>query len=488
MPINPSIAMSYRAPDIQPQNMLADYAAIQQIQGGQQAQQLNALKMQEYARTRAEEEGLRNYLAGADLAKPETRAGVMKFGKTGLAYGKALGEQETAAATLKKTKAETATSEFNLQKKRLDQSLTDFASFNTVGDVLGHIKKQLDAGQIDQTQAQQLASMVPQSDAELPKFQIAMLRKTLGAKDQLEMSKQTTKDTDRGGYIERQTYDSQGKPVGEPVKLPKTATISEKTAQNQLGLAERKFAFEQANPGYELQQTEDGSLVGVNKRTMQATPVTMGGAAPAAAPGAGVPGPAAAPGAPVKGAPKSKDIAVSEQQASYNIGRVLTAAKQINEIGKKDPSAIQPGAGEAFAASVGMEGTANVARSPNRQIVFGAQRDALDALLYLATGAAYNKEQLAGQMAAYIPAFTDAPETVEAKKTRMTDLIASAKTRAGKAWTPAMDASMKALMGPASAGTPAAPAAANVVVTPDGQSHTFPNAAAAAQFKKAAGL
>jgi hypothetical protein len=33
-----------------------------------------------------------------------------------------------------------------------------------------------------------------------------------------------------------------------------------------------------------------------------------------------------------------------------------------------------------------------------------------------------------------------------------------------------------------------APAAANVVVTPDGQSHTFPTPAAAAEFKKAAGL
>lgn len=44
---------------------------------------------------------------------------------------------------------------------------------------------------------------------------------------------------------------------------------------------------------------------------------------------------------------------------------------------------------------------------------------------------------------------------------------------------------------PAAAGAPAAavPAAApNVVVTPDGQSHTFPTPAAAAQFKKAAGI
>jgi hypothetical protein len=87
--------------------------------------------------------------------------------------------------------------------------------------------------------------------------------------------------------------------------------------------------------------------------------------------------------------------------------------------------------------------------------VQGAQRDALDALLYLATGAAYNKEQLQGQMDAYIPAFTDTAEAVAAKKTRMTALIKSAKTRAGKAWTPEMDTAMDALTSspaPAAAG------------------------------------
>jgi YD repeat-containing protein len=242
MPINPSIAMSYRAPDIQPQNMLADYAAIQQIQSGKQAQQLNALQLQEYQRARTEEEGVRNYLANRNVALPETRTGLTQFGKTGREYLKTLAEQDTAAATLAETKSKTGEREFDLKKKRLDASIKDFASFNTVSDVLGHIKRQLDSGDIDQATAQQLASQVPQSDAELPKFQIAMLRKTLGAKDQLDLSKQTTKDTDRGGYIERQTYDSQGKPVGAPVKLPKTATIGERTAQQRL-------QFEKSNQG-----------------------------------------------------------------------------------------------------------------------------------------------------------------------------------------------------------------------------------------------
>lgn len=166
--------------------------------------------------------------------------------------------------------------------------------------------------------------------------------------------------------------------------------------------------------------------------------------------------PATMAGAPVKGK-SSKEIAVSEQQASYNLGRILDAAKEINAAIKKDPGALKPGVGEAAAASVGLSGTANVARNAQRQIVFGAQRDALDAMLYLATGAAYNKEQLEGQMAAYVPAFTDKPDAVEAKRTRMLGLIQNAKVRAGKAWTPEMDAASQVLFQPiVSGGKPAA--------------------------------
>jgi hypothetical protein len=173
---------------------------------------------------------------------------------------------------------------------------------------------------------------------------------------------------------------------------------------------------------------EDGSLGIVNMDTGVITRSTVGGA-------------------PVKGKDATK-TGLSEQQAASNIGRLLTAANEIKDITGKDPSAMKPGATEALASSVGMSGTANLARSANRQIVQGAQRDALDALLYLATGAAYNKEQLLGQMEAYIPAFTDTAKTVAAKQTRMANLIQSAKTRAGKAWTPEMDAAMKALMSP----------------------------------------
>jgi len=194
--------------------------------------------------------------------------------------------------------------------------------------------------------------------------------------------------------------------------------------------------------GVTYQQNAQGNIIAVPSKLAP-------GVAPVARPVTGE------AGVLVKGKDSTK-TAVSEQQAAYNIGRVLTAANEIKNISSTDPSSVQPGAAEALAASVGMGGTANLARSANRQIVQGAQRDALDALLYLATGAAYNKEQLQGQMEAYIPAYTDKPPQLAAKKTRMTELIKSAKIRAGNAWTPEMDTALKSLMAPAGAATPAA--------------------------------
>lgn len=118
--VNPNIAMSFRGVELPQQNALADYAAIQQIQGGRQAQELNALKMQEYERARTEEEGLRNYLAQADLAKPDTRANLLRYGKTGLAYGEALAKQDTAALTQREAafKVQKAKGDFIAQAKR----------------------------------------------------------------------------------------------------------------------------------------------------------------------------------------------------------------------------------------------------------------------------------------------------------------------------------------------------------------------------------
>jgi hypothetical protein len=64
--VNPNIAMSFRQPEFQAPNALAQYAQIQQIQGGRQAQELNALKMQEAQSALEERNALRQLNPAAE--------------------------------------------------------------------------------------------------------------------------------------------------------------------------------------------------------------------------------------------------------------------------------------------------------------------------------------------------------------------------------------------------------------------------------------
>lgn len=139
-----------------------------------------------------------------------------------------------------------------------------------------------------------------------------------------------------------------------------------------------------------------------------------------------------------------------ERKTSYNVGRILQSAKMVQDVAAKDNGSLAPGVVEAAAGVVPLwdtaqEGLKNLSRSSNRQIVNQSQADIIDSLLFLATGAAYNKEQLAQQRASYQPNFTDSPEAVNAKNERMQGLIEAAKVRAGNAWTPEMDAALNVL-------------------------------------------
>jgi hypothetical protein len=103
--VNPGIAMSFRQPDIQAPNALAQFAQIQQIQGGRQAQELNALKMQE-AQAAMEE---RNALRQLNPASADYENQLFKVNpQLGIAYRK-------EAATTAAQRAAQQKSEFELK-------------------------------------------------------------------------------------------------------------------------------------------------------------------------------------------------------------------------------------------------------------------------------------------------------------------------------------------------------------------------------------
>lgn len=104
--VNPQIAMSYRpATEYQPRNALADYAQLQSIMAAQDAQKLNALKMQE-ARSTLEE---RNALRQLNPTARDYEAQLFKVSpQLGIQYRK---EEATTAAQ----KAARLKSEFDLK-------------------------------------------------------------------------------------------------------------------------------------------------------------------------------------------------------------------------------------------------------------------------------------------------------------------------------------------------------------------------------------
>ena len=118
--VNPNIAMSFRAPEIQQQNMLADYAAIQQIQGGRQAQELNALKMQEAQAAMQE----RNALRGLDPTAADYESQLFRVNPTlGIAYRKEAAS--TAAQRAATTASQTAAAKSGFDLKAAQRKFGD---------------------------------------------------------------------------------------------------------------------------------------------------------------------------------------------------------------------------------------------------------------------------------------------------------------------------------------------------------------------------
>ena len=484
--VNPNIALGIQP--VQLADPMAQYGKIAAIQS---AQNQNALAQYQLG-TAQRAEKTQNALAEAYAQSVDPATGKIDYNKlTSLVAGGGAGAQlpaiqksrleyETAQTTQQKAQSDLLDAKLKQSRGFLDTidpadptAPAKYLAWHEANHKDPIIGAALTARGVSAEQARQ--SIMAAIEKGPQAFAQMVAQSKLGTEKFMEMNKPTLTPQNLGGTAQiLQTPGLGGAATVVPGSVGTTTMTpaqiqANKIAQQQLGVSQGQLKvaqdrLAQEGQGVTYQTDEQSNLMALPSRL-------PAGVAPMARPVIGEGGVA------IKGAPKSKDIAVSEQQAAYNIGRVLTAANEIKKIGEKDPRAIQPGAGEALAASVGMSGTANLARNANRQIVRGAQRDALDALLYLATGAAYNKEQLEGQMEAYIPAFTDEPETLVAKKERMTALIKSAKTRAGKAWSPEMDASMKALTEPISAGTPsqtAAPAAAAVKISGDADYNKLP--------------
>lgn len=139
---------------------------------------------------------------------------------------------------------------------------------------------------------------------------------------------------------------------------------------------------------------------------------------------------------------------VEEKTTAYNTGSILNNLEEMNRALSKDRNVVKPGAAEAFFGNwEGTQGLANALRSGPRQMYSSSQDDILDSLLYLATGAAYNKEQYEVKKQAYKINYTDKPEQIESKQRKLRELVKDAKERSGGAWSPQLEAKYISALG-----------------------------------------
>lgn len=229
----------------------------------------------------------------------------------------------------------------------------------------------------------------------------------------------------------------------ENVRQNKTLDVQ----QRQVAVSEGRLAFDKdvekwkrENPEFDIKDTNLG-LVAVNKRTGALKPIIYNGQV-------------------VSGAAKSSDPRVDEQNTAFNAKRVLNSAQRIAAAVKRNPEAMSAGALEAAARGVPLigEGAAAFIRSEDRQIVEQNYEGIIDALLFMATGAAYNKEQREATINEIKPLFTDKAGALADKRGKLAEYIEAAKIKSGRAWTPDLDKAMNIVLGMYGTPDAAAPA------------------------------
>jgi hypothetical protein len=236
MPINPNIALGVQQP--QPVNYLAQMGQAMALRAAQQ-------ETEGY-------EGVKSAITGGmDASDPR----MLQFGKRGIEAFKAAGEGRIKQQDFL-TKSY-ANARETLNNVRTPEELLAFSLGQFNDPAIGPSLK--------------ASGLTPESVA-------ANLQKELATSGFNTVLKKSAMGLDSFFKDETSRY---------------ATNVAAGTAANRLGFDERKFKFEQENPGYEYKTLDNGGIAAVNKRTNEVTLLQTPGAAPTPPVNALTPTPAA---------------------------------------------------------------------------------------------------------------------------------------------------------------------------------------------------
>jgi hypothetical protein len=493
MAIDPNIALGVRSVEFQ--NPLAQYGQIAAIQN---AQNQNALSQFQLGTARRQEEA-QNALSDAyqRAVNPETGQIDQKMLLGNVARSKAafmlpeiqtkLLESQTKQATLAKTTQETEAGKFKLQQDKLSHGWKSMGEASTPQAAIERLQDGVKQGYFDEAtaakEAQLIMSMTPD---QYKQYRVQKVMGMLDAKDQLAAMLPKNVRQEAGGKIltiqDNPMLPGYGLPV-TGMDIAKTKTFADITSEKQaatsagqLSLAQQKFAWEKANPGFELKEAEDGSIVGVNKRTLQAFPVSIGGAAPATAPmaapasvgmpGARLPAVQAIPGmtsvldqqtaAPAVGTPlMGKGTAMTEAQSNAAMfgGAMAQAQNTIKQLEKSGTvkNAVVPGLltglaqmvpfgvgeniGNVIQSTFNADPTGLIGPNADQQKLAQAQLAFATAYLRKTSGAAFGASEVSNTIKEFFPLIGDSQKVIaqkEAARDRAVEGMKMSTSKEGK--------------------------------------------------------
>jgi hypothetical protein len=449
MAIDPNIALGVRSVEFQ--NPLAQYGQIAAIQN---AQNQNALSQFQLGSARRQEEA-QNALSDAyqRAINPETGQIDQKMLLGNVARSKAaymlpeiqtkLLESQTKQATLAKTTQETEAGKFKLAKERLNAGWMSMGEASTPQAAIEKLQDGVKQGYFDEAtanaEAQKIVSMTPD---QYRQYRIQKIMGLLDAKDQLGAMLPKVARQEAGGKVLTIQDNPMLPGYGQPITgmdIAKTQTFADITAAKQaatsagqLNLAQQKFAWEKANPGFELKEAEDGSIVGVNKRTLQAVPVTLGGVAGTGMPGERAPAPEGTPtGTPLRG--KGTSMTESQSNATAYGMRMKEANAILEDMAKKGvlKGALVEGiplVGESLGKVLPsvLGGTSEAQQQVNQ-----AKSNFITAVLRKESGAVISDSEFDREDRKYFPQVNDSPAVIKQKENARKLAIKAIEVQAG---------------------------------------------------------
>jgi hypothetical protein len=371
----------------------------------------NALRGEQEAM--AETEAVKGAASLEDLAGRYRKAGL---GKQALATEAALAKQRTDKLAAAKTQTELLKTSATRIMNRPESAIQELQRYQQ----LTGVDMSDDIAEVQQMAPEQVKAWASghalEADKLLPKFQ-SMSVPGVGV--------QTGTTDFAGRFTPGQVFKEQ---------MSEAQKAQNQIAQGQLGVAQQRLAWEKANPGYEVKEGEDGTMYGVNKRTLQAVPITIGAAAPAGgAPVAGV----SAGAAPAGGAVpfKGKGTALTESQGNataYGM-RMKEANSILEDLSKKgvlkgavvESTPLVGGVlGRALPSALG--GTSEAQQQVNQ-----AKANFITAVLRKESGAVISDSEFDRENEKYFPQINDNDAVIKQKANARKTAIRAMEIQAG---------------------------------------------------------